>query len=67
MAAAKVLKYGLGLRNPETLEAVGFPAGTKKSDLPDWAKGLVHDDDFDASYRDDWDDDEDDEDDERSR
>lgn len=49
MAAAKVLKYGLGLRNPETLEAVGFAAGTKKSDLPDWAKELVQDDDFEGA------------------
>lgn len=49
MSAAKVLKYGLALRNPETLEAVGFGAGTKKSDLPDWAAELVHADDFEAA------------------
>ena len=49
MAAGKVLKYGLGLRNPETFEAVGFGAGTKKSDLPDWAQKLVQDDDFGSS------------------
>ena len=46
MSAGKGLKYGLGLRNPETFEAVGFGAGTKKSDLPGWAQKLVHDDDF---------------------
>lgn len=46
MAAAKVLKYGLAVRNPENLEVASYAAGTKKSDLPDWAQKLVHDDDF---------------------
>lgn len=46
MAGAKGLRYGVMVRNPETLEATVLVAGTKKSDVPDWAKELVHDDDF---------------------
>lgn len=44
MAAAKVLLHSIAVRDPETFEVSVLLAGTKKSDVPDWAK--VHEDNF---------------------
>ena len=45
---AGVLKYGMSVRHPDTLEAVSLAKGEK---VPDWAMDaeLVHDDDLESA------------------
>lgn len=45
MSAAKVLRYTLVVRHPDTLDAVPLLAG---SEVPDWATDLVHPDDLES-------------------